>query len=137
MPKPQSLASTEPEIIDAPSHSPHGSITPRRGPVPPGVSGNPSGLSTELRELRRDVRAYLDEALTYRDPDGTTRDHLVDAMVRGVQAGDSTIIKLAAHYRWGKPVNRIEVAGEGGGPIKADLLSDSQLLAIVMGTKTT
>lgn len=134
MPKPQSLALEPTEVVDAPRKPLTGPVSPISGtPVPT----NRDGMSAAKRALRRDVRAYLDEYMTYEDEDGNTRDRLIDAFVRGVQAGDSTIIKLAAHYRWGKPVNRIEVAGEGGGPIKADLLSDSQLLAIVMGTKTT
>lgn len=134
MPKPQTIALAAPEVVDAPRNTHPTAVSPISGyPTP----HNPSGLSLERRALRRDVKAYLDEYLTYEDENGKTRDKLIDAFVRGVEAGDSTIIKLAAHYRWGKPVNRIEVAGEGGGPIKADLLSDSQLLAIIMGTKTT
>lgn len=134
MPKPQSLALEPAEIVDAPRQTHPTAVSPISGSPTP---HNPSGLSKDVRELRRDVKAWLDEALTYRDEDGTTRHHLVDAIVRGVQAGDATIIKLAAHYSWGKPVARIEVAGEGGGPIRAELLSDSQLLAIIAGTKIT
>jgi hypothetical protein len=84
----------------------------------PGQSGNPGGMPKGTRDLRNKVREALDAAFT---EDG--RDLLVDAIKAGVQTGDSTCLKLAADYRWGKPVTQIELSGPDGEPIgnKLDL----------------
>jgi hypothetical protein len=74
-------------------------------PFQPGKSGNPGGLTKEHREARKRVADALDAAFTR--PDGT--DGLVEAIVLGVADGDGTCIKLACEYRWGKPVQPVEI----------------------------
>lgn len=64
----------------------------------PGQSGNPGGLTRVHRETRARVRAALDDAFQQKGTDG-----LVDAIVAGVHVMDSTCLKLACAYRWGKP----------------------------------
>ncbi len=70
-----------------------------------GPSPNPGGLTKAQREARRTLREALDQRFTR--PDGT--DILVDALVRGVEDGDSTCIKLSCEYRYGKPVQPVEL----------------------------
>jgi hypothetical protein len=79
-------------------------------PFQKGQSGNPQGHSKARRETREKVRAALDAK--FEQGDGS--DLLVDALVHGVQTGDSTCIKLACEYRWGKPESDVTLhAGEG------------------------
>jgi hypothetical protein len=83
------------------------------------------------------VRLALSEACTYIDESGEYQDKLVDALMRGIAAGEPSVIKLVAAYRWGTPIARIELAGQDGGPVRVDLLSDAQLVGIITGGKTT
>ena len=69
---------------------------------------NPGGLTREQRQRRKSVSDALERAFTRAD--GT--DELVDAIVAGVRERDSTCLKLACDYRWGKPVQRVEIAPE-------------------------
>lgn len=116
------------------SHVAGSSDKARGRPFQPGVSGNPSGLPKATREIRRKVSAALDEAFT---KDG--RDLLVDAIVAGVQTGDSTCLKLASEYRWGKPATEVELTGPGGEPLapKVDYsrLSNDELTQVIRLTE--
>lgn len=85
---------------------------PNAGRFKPGQSGNPGGLPKGTRETRHKVRDALDKAFVQ---DG--RDLLVDAIVAGVQTGDSTCLKLASDYRWGRPVTQLELSGPDGEPL--------------------
>ncbi len=86
-----------------------------------GQSGNPLGTPRRTRELRQKVSQALEEAFC---KDG--RDLLVDAIVTGVEAGDSTCLKLAAEYRWGKPATEVELSGPGGEPLTGPALDLSR-----------
>jgi hypothetical protein len=77
-----------------------------------GVSGNPGGLTKEHRAKRLAVRTALETAFV---KEGI--DTLVNAIVEGVQAGDSSIIRLACEYRWGKPTEHHEVTDGDGEPL--------------------
>lgn len=70
----------------------------------PGQSGNPGGLTKRHREVRKKVAQLLEDALVV-----DNHDRLIEAIVDGVQARDSTCIKLACEYRWGKPMQPVEV----------------------------
>jgi hypothetical protein len=83
------------------------------GRFKPGQSGNPSGHSKSRREMRAKVQAALDEA--FAEPDGT--DTLVKAIVFGVQTGDSTCLRLACEYRWGKPETDVNIHEGSGDPL--------------------
>lgn len=80
-----------------------------------GVSGNPSGLSREMRAKRASIAEALDTAFTVKEIiDGVEveKDLLVDAIKLGVQVGEPALIKLACEYRWGKPVQPVEIDPE-------------------------
>jgi hypothetical protein len=91
-------------------------------PFQKGQSGNPGGMPKGTRETRNKIAAALDEAFTQ---DG--RDLLVEAIVAGVQTGDSTSMKLAAEYRWGKPVSVLELSGPEGAPLAGPSLDLSRV----------
>lgn len=65
------------------------------------------------RKRRQDAARLLDDALCAKE-DGDV-DLLVDAIVKGVKAGDSALVKLACHYRWGKPT--LDVNMNANGPL--------------------
>lgn len=117
-----------------------GNAAKKRGsgrPFQKGESGNPLGLSSGTRERRRRVAQALDEAFT--GPGGV--DTLVEAIREGVEARDSTCLKLACSYRWGNPENFVNLADADGQPVRlrADQLTDDQLAAIIsqaLPTKT-
>jgi hypothetical protein len=90
----------------------------KAGQFAPGKSGNPGGVPKGTRELRKRVQDALDEAFMQ---DG--RDTLIDAIKVGVETGDSTCMKLACEYRYGKPVTMVELSGPDGEPLgsKIDL----------------
>lgn len=92
---------------------------PRGRPFKPGQSGNPAGTPKGTREIRHRVSELLDAA--FRREDGS--DVLIDAVKAGVETGDSTCIKIAYEYRWGKPVTMVELSGPDGEPLgnKIDL----------------
>ena len=83
----------------------------------PGQSGNPGGLSKAARRARQAVRDALDAAFTeeVEDEHGNKKviDTLIMAIVDGVKVDrDATCIKLACEYRWGKPVQPVEITPE-------------------------
>jgi len=84
---------------------------------------------SEARELRRDVRMALSEALTTIDETGAIQDELINAIVRGVRANEPSIIKLAAAYRWGNPEPIPQE--ERAQPTRIELYSDAQLMAVI------
>jgi hypothetical protein len=92
---------------------------PRGRPFKPGQSGNPAGTPKGTREIRHRVSELLDAA--FRREDGS--DVLIDAIKAGVETGDSTCMKLACEYRYGKPVTMVELSGPDGEPLgnKIDL----------------
>ena len=57
----------------------------------------------------------------FRREDGS--DVLIDAVKAGVETGDSTCMKIAWEYRFGKPVTMVELSGPDGEPLgnKIDL----------------
>lgn len=69
---------------------------------------NPGGMTKEQRERRKSVAEALEKAFV--GPDG--QDMLIDAIVDGVMSGDGMCIKLACEYRYGKPVQRVEISPE-------------------------
>lgn len=85
-----------------------------------GRSGNPGGLTKHARAVRKSIAEQLEARC--RAPGGG--DKLVDALIAGIEDGDSTCIKLACEYRWGKPVERVEHSGTVG---FADLVLGSML----------
>lgn len=110
---------------------------PRRGkgrPFEPGKSGNPSGLSRDMRDRRLRVAEALDKRLVQALDDGNGGktepvDLLVEAIALGVMEREPAIMRIACDYRWGKPPQ--EVTGEGGGPIPLEIqnLTDKELVA--------
>lgn len=99
-------------------------------PFEPGKSGNPDGLPAAVREIRMAVREALDKAFT--GPGGS--DELVTALVRGVSVGDGVCIKLACEYRWGKPVQQLEVSGNLATVTLTQLLDQlPEALAVLKG----
>lgn len=100
----------------------------KAGQFKPGQSGNPGGLPKGTRELRKRVQDALDEVFVCKE---TGRDTLIDAIKAGVETGDSTCMKLACEYRYGKPVTMVELSGPDGEPLgsKIDLskLSDDDV----------
>ena len=89
------------------------------GKFKPGVSGNPGGLRAGTRELRHKVSDLLEIAFTKVEGE----DLLINAIKAGVESGDAQMTKLAAEYRWGKPVTMVELSGPDGEPLgsKIDL----------------
>ena len=85
----------------------------------PGQSGNPGGQRKGSREIRHKVADLLEIAFTKVEGE----DLLVNAIKAGVETGDGQCIKLAAEYRWGKPVTMVELSGPDGEPLgnKIDL----------------
>jgi hypothetical protein len=77
---------------------------PRGTPFKPGNCANPTGYNGAPRDMRRRVAALLEAACV--QPDGT--DLLINALMAGVLAAEPQLTKLAAEYRWGKPVQPIE-----------------------------
>lgn len=86
---------------------------PRGRPFKPGQSGNPAGTPKGTREIRHRVSELLDAA--FRREDGS--DVLIDAVKAGVETGDSTCMKIAWEYRFGKPVTMVELSGPDGEPL--------------------
>lgn len=97
----------------------------------PGQSGNPTGLPAAVRETRLAVKDALDKAFT--EPDGS--DKLVNAIATGVSIGDGMCIKLACEYRWGKPVQQLEVSGNLATATLTQLLEQlPEALAVLKGS---
>lgn len=109
-------------------------IRNKRGLFQPGASGNPCGLTREVREQRRAVREWLEDVCHYELPDDPsaegTGDLLIDAFVRGIKSDNTKLILATAHYRFGAPAKRVELSGPEGGPMQAAVLTDAALLAI-------
>lgn len=102
-----------------------------KGGIKKGEVRNPRGNPGIMREVRENVSAMLAEAMQDKV---TGCDMLVTAIVGGVKAGDSRWGKIACEYRWGKPVQRMELTGKDGAPlIPADRLSDDELAEIAKG----
>jgi len=76
-----------------------------RGGFKKGESGNPGGRDRKKIERAMTVAEKLD--IAFSRPDGT--DEYVDILVQGCRDYDSTCLKLAANYRYGKPVERHEI----------------------------
>lgn len=74
------------------------------GQFKPGQSGNPGGFHAEFREARKDIAKKLEEAYT---EEGV--DILVEAIITGTKKLIPPIVTLGAHYRWGKPKDRVEI----------------------------
>jgi hypothetical protein len=107
---------------------------PRGKPFEPGQSGNPSGLSRDMRDRRLRVAEALDKRLVQALDDGKGGktepvDLLVEAIALGVMEREPSIMRIACDYRWGKPPQ--EITGEGGGPIPLEIqnLTDKELVA--------
>ncbi len=82
----------------------------------PGTSGNPSGLPAAVREVRLAVKDALDKAFTR--PDGA----------------DGPCIKIACDYRWGKPVQQVELSGEVSSLSRSQLLEQlPEAMAVLKG----
>jgi uncharacterized protein DUF5681 len=80
-------------------------------PFKKGQSGNPKGRKskpTEEKYLR-----LLREAVS----DDDWKD-AIKAMLRQAKCGDVAAFKAIAEYLTPKPAQKLEVAGEGGGPVK-------------------
>lgn len=103
---------------------------PRGRPWQKGQTGNAGGLSKHVRAVRASVREALDKAFTVGD-----RDTLIEAIVEGVATKDSTCLKLACEYRWGKAPQPL--TGENGqGPVNVASMIHVYLPDNGRGTKT-
>ena len=82
----------------------------------PGECPNPGGFTKEKRAQRKAIAEALDEAFTVReiiDGKEISKDLLVEAIKIGVQEREPSLIRLACEYRWGKPVQPIDLNPEG------------------------
>jgi len=70
--------------------------------------GNPGSRTTPQKR----VRQMLQDALIR--PDGSG---IVSALIKEAQHGDVAAQKLCLEYGIGRPTERLEVTGEGGGPV--------------------
>lgn len=91
------------------------------GQFQPGKSGNPGGFSKARRAARERIRTALDTAFTREDGS----DMLVDAIVAGVRDADSTCIRLACEYRWGKPETDVNLHDGNGDPLSVAQVRDA------------
>ena len=85
-------------------------------PFKPGQSGNPSGSSKKQRARREGASILLEKVFAAQNEGDV--DLLVEAIRQGVVAGESAIIKIACEYRWGKPVQLVDVGAEDGSPLE-------------------
>ncbi len=102
-------------MSDKPTESTAPVRKPRGRPFEAGKSPNPGGWSKEARAKRKAVAEALDEAFTVQDiVDGkpVTKDLLVEAIKLGVQEGEPALIRLACEYRYGKPVQPVDLSPE-------------------------
>lgn len=78
----------------------------------PGQSGNPSG---------RPKKRLLDEVLTelLEAADSGDAIEIAKALIAKAKGGDSLSAKLVAERTQGKPMQKVEVTGENGGPLQA------------------
>lgn len=85
--------------------SPNPVVRDAHGRIAGGGSLNPGGMTASQVALRRRVHELLDAAFT--NPDGT--DELVEIVVSGARQLDSTCLKLAFEYRYGKAPKTVNV----------------------------
>jgi hypothetical protein len=76
-----------------------------RGGARPGAGRKPCAVKAARERI-------LDETL----PEAALR-RIIQALVDAAVAGDVKAAALLLAYRWGKPTEKVEVAGSGGGPL--------------------
>lgn len=80
-------------------------------PFVKGQSGNPNGRPSARRQELSDL---LDSVFTQAD-----RQAVIKAIVIDAKQGDNEARKLLLAYTFGKPVERKEISGPDGEPLKA------------------
>ncbi len=80
-------------------------------PFVKGQSGNPNGRPSARRQELSDL---LDSVFTPAD-----RQAVIKAIVTDAKQGDNEARKLLLAYTFGKPVERKEISGPDGDPLKA------------------
>jgi hypothetical protein len=100
-----------------------------------GQSGNPSGSGAGRPRKGDDAPSVLAKALKKIAPG---RDILAEKIAAGVLAGDYNFVKLAAEYRWGRPLQRTEtdLAIKELPPVQVQLLTPA-VVTVHQSTVTT
>lgn len=80
-------------------------------PFQKGQSGNPGGKPGAARQ---DLNALLDRVFT-----PTRRKKVLEKLIDDAEAGQHDARTLLMAYTWGRPVERKEVSGPDGLPLKA------------------
>ena len=108
---------------------------PTPGSFKKGQSGNPSGLSTEKRELIQEVRAMLTK--------GKNLEEACAILLRQMRSDDERVSMTAVKEYFDRVLGKapIAITGEGGGALRLDLsgLSDEDLRLVlpVLNVSTT
>lgn len=79
-------------------------------PFKPGQSGNPGG-----RPKKKLIDEVLAELLGAKNSADAKR--IAKALIRNAASGDSKAAKLIAERTQGKPLQKVEVTGNDGGPV--------------------
>ena len=102
-----------------------------KGGFKKGRSGNPGGFTKEQREQRLRAAEALDEV--FQAEKAGDYDKLAQAILDGVERGDAAIIRLACEYRWGKPTQIVENAGDMEvQTVRAEDLTDDDIAQLLL-----
>ena len=85
-------------------------------PFKPGESGNPSGAKPE-KPFTDAIRRAINQS------DGKVLRRIAEQILERAMAGESWAIMHVADRLEGKPAQRIEQTGEGGGPLILQILT--------------
>lgn len=96
-----------------------------------GKSGNPQGWTKKAREQRAEVKRIFEEAsIVVDENDGERRDLLIESIRANLFKHDTTITKMVAEYRYGKPTTDINLHATVAAVSPEDM-SDSELVAYI------
>ncbi len=87
---------------------------PRRGPTPGPAARPASGGGAGKRKLPRDPRALADAVFARVDPEEIAVELLGKESSKREKL---QILSLLLAYKFGKPAQRVEATGPGGGPV--------------------